>query len=82
LRHGARIWPFKAHGNVDLPNAKEGTLMSIFRQKVEADSVVHTDTSRNYNLLDVSEFKHYRINHCELFANMGNHINGIENFWN
>jgi transposase len=32
--------------------------------------------------LDVSEFKHYRINHSKLFADKHNHINGIENFWN
>ncbi len=43
---------------------------------------VYTDTWRGYNALDVSEFKHYRINHSELFANKTNHINGIENFWN
>ncbi len=34
------------------------------------------------NILDVSEFKHYWINHSKLFANERNHINGIENFWN
>ncbi len=34
------------------------------------------------NVLDVSEFKHYRINHSKLFADKQNHINGIENFWN
>lgn len=33
-------------------------------------------------MLDVSEFKHYRINHLKLFADKQNHINGIENFWN
>ena len=33
-------------------------------------------------MLDVSEFKHYRINHSQLFADKQNHINGIENFWN
>ena len=33
-----------------------------------------------YNALDVSEFKHYRINHSKLFAQNQNHINGIENF--
>ena len=33
-------------------------------------------------MLDVSDFKHFRINHSELFADKKNHINGIENFWN
>jgi transposase len=32
--------------------------------------------------LDVSDFKHFRINHSKLFADKKNHINGIENFWN
>ncbi len=30
----------------------------------------------------MSEFKHFSINHSKLFADKGNHINGIENFWN
>ena len=46
------------------------------------DSIVYTDYWRSYNALDVSEFKHYRINHSKLFAHKHNHINGIENFWN
>jgi transposase len=33
-------------------------------------------------MLDVSEFKYYRINHSNLFADKQNYINGIENFWN
>ena len=33
-------------------------------------------------MLDVSDFKHFRINHSKLFADKANHINGIENFWN
>jgi transposase-like protein len=56
--------------------------MPIIRQKIEPDSIVYTDYWRGYNALDVSEFKYYRINHSELFANKHNHINGIENFWN
>ncbi|HHS99224.1 MAG TPA: IS1595 family transposase, partial [Thiomicrospira sp.] len=67
---------------VIIPDAKADTLMPIIRQKVKPDSIVYTDTFRSYNALDVSEFKHYRINHSELFANKTNHINGIENFWN
>lgn len=51
-------------------------------EKIAPDSIVYTDTFKSYNVLDVSEFKHYRINHSVLFANKGNHINGIENFWN
>ncbi len=63
-------------------NTKTDTLMPIIRRKIRPDSVVYTDSYRSYNALDVSEFKHYRINHSELFADGKNHINGIENFWN
>ena len=67
---------------VMIPDAKTKTLMPIIRQKVKPDSIVYSDYWRAYNSLDVSEFKHYRINHSQLFANGHNHINGIENFWN
>jgi len=63
-------------------NTKTATLLPIIRQKLQPDSVVYTDSFRSYNALDISEFKHYRINHSELFADRHNHINGIENFWN
>jgi len=63
-------------------DAKTSTLMPIIRCKIKPDSIVYTDCWRSYNALDVSEFKHYRINHSKLFAKKHNHINGIENFWN
>ena len=63
-------------------DAKTDTLMPIIRQKIKVDSVVYTDCWRGYNALDVSGFKHFRINHSKLFAKKNNHINGIENFWN
>ena len=65
-----------------IPDAKATTLMPIIRKKVIPDSIVYSDYWRGYNVLDVSEFKHYRINHSKLFADKHNHINGIENFWN
>ena len=34
------------------------------------------------NAPDVSDFRHFRMNHSELLADRQNHINGIENFWN
>ena len=67
---------------VIIPDAKSDTLLPIIREKVKPDSIVYIDTFRSYNALDVSEFKHYRINHSKLFAKKHNHINGIENFWN
>ena len=65
-----------------IPDASSRTLYPIIERKVIPDSIVYTDSWRGYNVLDVSEFKHYRINHSELFADKHNHINGIENFWN
>jgi transposase len=56
--------------------------MPIIRNRIKPDSVVYIDCWRSYNALDVSEFKHYRINHSKLFAQNQNYINGIENFWN
>ena len=67
---------------VVISNARADTLLPISRQRVKPDSIVYADTFRRYNALDVSEFKHHRINHSELFAQSKNHINGIENFWN
>ncbi|QGN94857.1 Transposase [Piscirickettsia salmonis] len=61
-------------------DAKSDTLMPIIRQKIQPDSIVYTDCWRAYNALDISEFKHYRINHNKRFAENQNHINGIENF--
>lgn len=65
-----------------IPDAKGKTLMPILEGKVIPDSIVYSDCWRGYNVLDVSEFKHFRINHSKLFADRKNHINGIENFWN
>ena len=53
---------------VIIPDAKSSTLLPIIRQKIKPDSIVYTDCFKSYNALDVSEFKHYRINHSELFA--------------
>lgn len=63
-------------------DTKTKTLMPIIRDKVVPDSIVYTDAYASYDVLDVSEFKHHRINHSEAFVDSKNHINGIENFWN
>ena len=65
-----------------IDNTRTDTLMPIIRSKIKPDSIVYTDAYHSYNALDVSEFKHVRINHSLLFADGRNHINGIENFWN
>ena len=61
-------------------NASSKTLIPIIKRKVVPDSIVYWDCWKAYNVLDVSDFKHFRINHSKLFANKKNHINGIENF--
>ena len=65
-----------------IPDAAGITLVPIIERKVTPDSIVYSDSWRGYIALDVSSFKHFRINHSELFAEGRNHINGIENFWN
>ena len=65
-----------------IPDASGDTLIPIIEKKVIPDSIVYSDCWKGYNVLDVSDFKHYRINHSKLFADRQNHINGIENFWN
>ena len=76
LKRGGRVY------TQIIPDAKSDTLMPIIERKVIPDSIVYSDCWRGYNVLDVSDFKHYRINHSKLFAHKHNHINGIENFWN
>ena len=65
-----------------IADASGQTLMPIIERKVIPDSIVYSDCWRGYNVLDVSDFKHCRINHSKLFVDKQNHINGIENFWN
>ena len=67
---------------VTVPNTQTATLLPIIREQVKPDSIVYTDCYRSYDVLDVSEFSHFRINHNTYFAERQNHINGIENFWN
>ena len=65
-----------------IPDASGATLIPIIKRKVIPDSIVYSDCWKGYNVLDVSDFHHFRINHSKLFADRHNHINGIENFWN
>ena len=77
LKRGGRVYTKM------IPNTSRSVLMPIIKAKVELDSVVFTDTYSTYDVLDVSGFHHHRINHRKSFAAKGgNHINGIENFWN
>ncbi len=66
-----------------IPDAKAQTLIPIIREKVTPDSIVYTDSFQVYDVLDVSEFHHKRVNHSKTFVSKrSHHINGIENFWN
>ncbi len=79
------FWLLKRGGKVYtkiIADASGATLMPIIERKVIPDSIVYSDCWTGYHALDVSDFKHVRINHSKLFANGRNHINGIENFWN
>ena len=76
LKRGGRVSP------VTIPNARSETLIPIIESKIRPDSIVYTDSFKAYDILDVSDFHHLRINHSKLFAEDRNHINGIENFWN
>ena len=64
-----------------IPNVGPATLLLIIERKVVPDSIVYSDAWHGYNTLAISDFKHYRINHSPLLADMHNYINGIENFW-
>lgn len=66
-------------------DVKAQTLLPIIKSKICPDSIVYTDSFSSYDVLDVNDVKHYRINHSRQFVdpeNLRNHINGIENFWN
>jgi transposase len=54
----------KVHA-VMVPDAKSKTLLGIMRQRILPDSVVYTDCFGSYDVLDVSEFHHHRINHSK-----------------
>ena len=46
-----------------ISDASSATLFPIIKRKVVPDSIVYSDYWRGYNVLDVSGFKHFRINH-------------------
>ena len=64
-----------------IADASSATLMPIIERKVVPDSIVYSDGWKGYNVLDVSDFHHFRINHSEVFAvkrtSTGSRIFGI-----
>lgn len=71
----------KVHALI-IPNARRDTLFPIIRDKIKPDSMVYTDSFGAYDSVDVSGFRHARVNHCERFTDGQRHVNGIENSWN
>ena len=67
---------------VVIKDTKTDTLMPIITSQIRFGGIVYTDSYRSYNALDVSDFKHFRINRSKEFAQDYNHINNILNFWN
>jgi transposase len=76
LKRGGKVFA------LTIPNAQQNTLLPIIRRTIKPDSIVYTDGFSSYDALDVSEFRHERVNHSEAFTDGRAHINGIENFWN
>jgi transposase len=75
LKIGERIY-------AQIDEAKTDMLAPIIKEKIVPDSIVYSDGFKVHYVLDVSEFKHYRINHSKNFVKKHNYINGIKNFWN
>ena len=65
-----------------IPNTKVQMLLGIMQERIVLNSIVYTDTYRSYTVLDMSGFKHYRMNHSKRFVQKYKHINSIGNFWN
>jgi len=65
-----------------IPAVRRATLLPIVHRRIRPDSVVYTDAMRSHDTLDVSGFRHLRIDHGKGFGRGRAHINGIENFWN
>ncbi|MDO5651275.1 MAG: IS1595 family transposase [Moraxella sp.] len=66
---------------VVVKDTKQATLMPIITSKIKPDSVVYTDSYKSYNVLDVNDFVHFKVNHSKEFANNHNHIKAQESFW-
>lgn len=61
---------------------KACNLILIGRSHVRPCGMVHTESLRSYDALDVTGFSLCTVYHSTDFAIGRTHINGIENFWN
>lgn len=66
---------------VVVKDTKTNTLIPIITSKIKPDNIVYTDGYKSDDVLYVSDFKHFRINHSKEFTQNHNHINGTPNFW-
>ena len=66
-----------------VPDCSKATLQGIIRERVEPESVIHSDGWYGYDgLADLGFMKHYRVSHGQNKNARGRcHINGIESFW-
>ena len=62
LKRGGKVYAMM------IEDATAQTLLGIIRDRIQPDSIVYTDSFRSYDVLDVSEFHHVRINHSETFV--------------
>ncbi len=53
---------------VAVVNTQTATLLPIICEYFKPNSIVYTNTYWSHDVLDVSEFYHYWINHSKLFA--------------
>lgn len=51
-----------------IPDVSSAISMPIIERKAIPDSIVYSDYWRDYNVIDVSEFKLFFTNHSKLFA--------------
>ncbi len=66
-----------------IPRANKSSILPILQGKILEETTVHTDGWTSYDgLIDVKNFKHYRVYHSkDEFVRGKSHINGIESFW-
>ena len=76
LKRGGKVY------TIIVNNIRKESLLPVLKKKIVSDSIVYTDCLSSYDILDVSSFRHHRINHSKGFVDGHNYINGIENFWN
>ena len=59
------------------------TFHTIIKERTSTDSIINSDSCREYNdLLDFDNKRHYRVHHGKNeFVRGNSYINGIESFW-